>query len=193
MNIGTLHTTLGLLLVCGGCASTGHEDKDLGVSDRSRRAEVAFQFLQDPRRVAPRVADDQFFVVPVPLETPLPQYPQGGHVETSAPVSVAVRIVVGDEGAVREVLDSPLAGPSSPDTDASFRAAVEDAVRRWTFLPAAIRTLGPGEDLDHDSKPDYTKVVDSKWVPCYLDVRFRFEMLEGTGRVRFDTLPDVRP
>lgn len=186
MNIGTRWSNLGLVVLCVACASTEDRGKPLGEPGASRRADVAFQFLQDPGRVVPRLAENQDFMAPVPLDTPLPQYPQGAQAEASAPVTLVVRIVVGEEGTVRKVVESPLAGPTSRDIAGSFRAAVEDAVRGWTFVPAAIRTVAPGEDLDHDSKPDYTVLVDSTRVPAYMDVRFRFEMVEGKGRVRLD-------
>ena len=187
MKIGTRVATLGLLVASTACASIDHRGKPSQVADSSRRGDVAFQFLQDPSRVVPHLVENQDFMAPVPLDTPPPKYPTGDHASASAPVTLVVRIVVGEEGTVREVLESPLAGPSSREIDACFRAAVEEAVGGWSFVPAAIRTLAPGEDLDHDSKPDYTVLVDSTRVPAYLDVRFKFEMIEGTGRVRLDS------
>ena len=170
------------------CATAERKDEHLAEPDSSRRPEVAFQFLQDPHRVTPHLAEGEEFMAPFPLDTPLPQYPQGAHADVSAPTILTVRIVVGEDGTVREVLESPLPGTSGGDMEASFRVAVDEAVRRWTFVPAAIRRLEPGEDADHDSQPDYTIVLDSTRVPVYLDVRFKFEIVEGIGRVRIDVV-----
>ena len=170
------------------CATAERGEERLAEPDSSRRPEVAYQFLQDPQRVTPHLDAGEEFIAPFPLDTPLPQYPQGAHVDVSAPIILTVRIVIGEDGTVREVLGSPLAGTSGGDMEASFRAAVDDAVRRWTFVSAAIKRLEPGEDADHDGKPDYTIVLDSTRVPVYLDVRFKFEMVEGIGRVRIDSV-----
>jgi len=174
------------LVACTACASTEDRGKAPQAAESQRHGEVAFHFLPDPGRVAPRIGDNQVFRPPVPLETPLPQFPPGDEARAGAPVTVVVRIVVGEEGTVTQVIDSPLAASGGGGTDATFRAAVEAAVRGWTFVPAAICTLAPGEDLDHDAKPDYTILVDSTHVPAYLDVGFRFELVEGTGRVRLE-------
>ncbi len=193
MNTGTRSAGFGLMLVCAACASIDRRDRGLPEPDLAKRADVAFHFLQDPGRVVPQLAENQDFMAPVPRETPLPEFPAGAHIEANTPVIVVVRIVVGEDGAVREVLEGPLAGPNSLDIEGSFRMAVEDAVRRWTFDPAAIRTLAPGEDLDGDSKPDYKVLVASTPVPAYLDVRFRFEIVEGRGHVRLETARDLSP
>jgi hypothetical protein len=97
-----------------------------------------------------------------------------------------LRFVVEVDGAVREVRDSPLADPGGAPADPAFRRAAEDALLSWLFVPAAIKTVEPGPDLDHDSKPDYTVLVDSNRIPVYLDVRFTFEMVDGERRVRAD-------
>jgi hypothetical protein len=140
---------------------------------------------------------------PHPIVTHLPQYP-AGHEDAGGPVVVVLRFIVGKDGAVREVKDSPLHDPGGPGdpggarhaggssgpggriADPVFREAAVDAVLGWIFVPAAIRTLKPGADLDHDSKPDYTVLVDSERMPVYLDVRFTFEIIDGEARVRID-------
>jgi len=166
VKIGARVATLGLLVASIACTSIDHRGEPSQVADSPRRGDVAFQFLQDPRRVVPHLTEDQDFMAPVPLDTPLPKYPTGDHARASGPVTLVVRIVVGEEGTVREVLESPLAGPSPRELEA-FWAAAEEAVRGWSFVPAAIRTLAPGEDLDQDSKPNYTVLVDSTRVPAY--------------------------
>ena len=148
-------------------------------------AKIEVQFVPDPARIAPHLEEDQDFMSPHPIVTHLPQFPPG-HTDITQPVVVVLRFIVGETGAVRDVEDSPLRDPAAPAGDPAFRQAAEDAVLGWLFVPAAIRTVKPGADLDHDSQPDYTVLVDSQRIPVYLDVRFTFEIIEGEGRVRID-------
>ena len=185
---------LALLAWSTACATAGKQaaaSAAEAAEEKSSRATVGVQFLPDPARIAPDLHEGQDFVPPSPIVTHLPGYPPG-HEDASAPVVVVLRFVVGKDGAVRDVRDSPLrdpgdaAGTGRPGADPAFRAAAVDAVLGWLFVPAEIRTVKPGADLDNDSKPDYTVLVHSERVPVYLDVRFTFEMVEGEGRVRID-------
>ena len=83
----------------------------------------------------------------------------------------------------REVLDSPLDERPIGDNRGVYRAAAEEAVRRWKFDPATIRTLVEGEDINRDGRIDYPATVDEKPVRSYLDLRFTFEVVSGRGRV----------
>ena len=179
-----------LLLCVAACASVPNRRMDASTDRPQAQGDVKVQFLPDPARVAPNLLEGEEFVPPHPIVTPLPLYP-AGHAEPRGPVVVVLRFVVGKTGVVEEVEDSPLRDPGDADagavgSDGAFRAAAEDAVRSWRFVPAAIQTVKPGADLDHDSKPDYTVLVASARVPVYLDVRFTFEMVAGEGRVRVD-------
>jgi hypothetical protein len=148
-------------------------------------AQVAAEFIPDPARVEPSLLEGQDFVAPHPIATPMPLYPPEREVERG-PIVVVLRFIVGTDGAVRQVRDSPLADGGAAPADPAFRKAAEDALLNWVFVPAAIQTIQPGEDLDHDSRPDYTILVDSSRVPTYLDVRFTFEIVDGQERVRAD-------
>jgi hypothetical protein len=174
------------LVLCGAaCATVANRSVDIPTEDPEAQGEVKVQFLPDPARVAPTLLEGEEFVPPQPIVTALPLYP-AGHTEARGPVVVVLRFVVGKTGVVEEVGDSPLRDPDDAVADAAFREASKDAVLSWRFVPAAIQTVKPGADLDHDSKPDYTVLVASSRVPVYLDVRFTFEMVEGKGRVRVD-------
>jgi len=172
-----------LLLPGAGCASTP-DRKAAAPDDTSSLAQISAEYLVDPSRVSPRLREGQDFVAPHPIVTPLPRFP-ADHQDLRRPVVLVLRLVVDADGAVRQVQDSPLALPAAQDAP-DFRAAAVDAVLSWIFVPAAIRTIQPGEDLDHDSKPDYTILVDSNRIPVYLDVRFTFEIIDGQARVRAD-------
>ena len=178
------------LAVCGAaCASAGKvpasDPPGVAAEQPANLAKVEVQFIPDPARIAPELRDDQDFVSPHPIVTHLPQYPPG-HTEAAGPFVVVLRFIVGEDGAVRDVRDSPLRDPGASAGAPAFRLAAVDAVLSWLFVPAAIRTLKPGADLDHDSRPDYTVLVESQRIPVYLDVRFTFEIVEGEGRVRID-------
>jgi hypothetical protein len=180
-----------LLIFSAGCAHVPRSATAPAVdaADPSPgRANVEVQFIPDPARIAPTLRDDQDFAPPTPIVTHLPEYPAGRE-KTAGPAVVVLRFVVGKDGAVHDVHDSPLrdaGGTTGAGADPAFRDAAVDAVRSWLFVPAMIRTVKPGADLDHDGKPDYTVVVDADRIPVYLDVRFTFEMIEGQGRVRMD-------
>lgn len=180
---------LGLAAFCAGCASAGKvpapEPPGTAAEQPPNLAKIEVQFIPDPARIAPQLGEDQDFMSPHPIVTHLPQYPPG-HTDVSGPVVVVLRFIVGETGAVRDVQDSPLRDPNAPAGDPAFRQAAVDAVLGWLFVPASIRTVKPGADLDHDSQPDYTVLVDSLRIPVYLDVRFTFEIVEGEGRVRID-------
>ena len=186
-----------LVAGCAACASVRDPaplpQAEAPAPGEPAQGKVEVRFVPDPARIAPALRDDQDFLPPSPIVTHLPKYP-AGHERAGGPVIVTLRFVVGETGAVRDVRDSPL-GDSAPaageeaasgTADPAFRAAAIDAVEGWLFVPAAIRTIQPGADLDHDSQPDYTVLVDSERVPVYLDVRFTFEVVAGKGHVRID-------
>ena len=172
-----------LVMAGAGCAGV-RDRKAAAPDDASTLAQISAEYLVDPARVSPELREGQDFVAPHPIVTPLPRFP-ADHQDLGRPVVVVLRLVVDADGVVRQVQDSPLARPAA-QADPDFRAAAEDAVLSWLFVPAAIRTIEPGEDIDHDSKPDYTVVVDSRRIPVYLDVRFTFEIVDGQARVRVD-------
>jgi hypothetical protein len=171
-------------LVCAAACASARNREVPSVADKpTALAQVAAEFIPDPARIEPSLAEGQDFVAPHPITRPMPLYPPGREDERG-PVVVVLRFIVETDGAVGQVRDSPLAGATPADP--AFRKAAEDALLNWVFVPAAIQTIQPGEDLDHDSKPDYTILVDSNRVPTYLDVRFTFEIVDGEARVRAD-------
>src|SRR5262245_6628988 len=145
---------------------------------------VDYQMLPDPNATLPALQGRQVFMAPVPLESPLPEYPPAALVDDAPPVTVVVRVVVSDAGAVRQVLGSPLEPPGRSVPEDPFRVEVERAVRTWRFKPALIRTMKEGGDLNQDGKPDYDVLVGEAPISTYLDLRFVFEVVEGRGRVR---------
>src|SRR5262245_45982392 len=145
---------------------------------------VDYEALPDPHARLPALSGKQVFMAAVPLETPLPGYPGAAAACDTAPVTVVLRIVIDETGVVRDVADSPLDGPATGADRSAFRDAAADVLRDWRFLPAVIRTLTDGNDVDHDGKPDYTVVTGEERVRSYLDLRFTFEVVGGRGRVK---------
>jgi outer membrane biosynthesis protein TonB len=180
MQISFLLSTV--LAACLGCAAR-HLSSDPGVAGNGIEGRVAFELLADPNLTAPAVSAQQVLMAPAPLDEPLPEYPELALATEAAPVTLAVRIIIDETGMVREVLDSPLDERPMGDKGGMYRAAVEEAVRRWRYHPAIIRTLGDGEDLNHDGRIDHRATLDEKPVRSYLDLRFTFEVVSGRGRV----------
>lgn len=99
-------------------------------------------------------------------------------------MTVEVRIFVGTDGSIDQVLDSPLGDSYRKDAGDPFRAAIEEAVRGWRFVPGQVRTLAESRGIDGETRPDYRVVTHETPVRTYLDLRFTFEVIDGKGRVR---------
>jgi hypothetical protein len=186
MRLRTAIPLLALVIASAGCAGVPKAASSPSADSPGLtpvRGDVEVQFIPDPARIAPTLREDQDFLSPSPIVTHLPEYPSG-HEKPGEAVVVVLRFIVGVNGAVEEVRDSPLSDAAA--ADAAFREAAVSAVKSWLFVPAEIRTVKPGADLDNDGKPDYTVLVDSERIPVYLDVRFTFEMVAGQGQVRID-------
>ena len=152
--------------------------------------QVAFQFIADPRMAPPKVTEHQELVAPNPIgRLVAPSYPSAPLAAHAAPASVALRIVIGAEGHVVDVQDSPLMTSTPSPFAADFRAAAETAVRRWRFTPGRVDQYEDGADLDGDGTPDSTHLARSDVIRVFYDVRFDFEIVGSEGRVRSSATP----
>jgi hypothetical protein len=150
----------------------------------SRTGVATYAFVFDPSHPAATLAEDVRFLRPVPRgELAPPAYPDDALRAGDGPHRELVRIVIDDNGTVADVGDSPLGASDGGRHAASFRAAVDGAVRRWRFQPGLLRKVGPGNDLDGDGKPDYVVTTAQEPVPVYYDVGFTFAIVEGKGIV----------
>lgn len=145
-------------------------------------SEVAF--VPDPTVPPLELPPDEEIVRPSPRMIPAPLYPDDALEAQCGDAVIGLRIIVGGEGHVIEVQDSPVLDSTSGSCGRRFRDEAARAVRNWIFIPALWRKLEPGEDLDGDGKVDYRKVVASRRIPVYLDVRIDFEVIGGEGRVK---------
>lgn len=145
---------------------------------------ATYSFVFDPANPALGLAEDVKFNRPLPRETlKLPDYPGDALAAGDGPHRELVRIIIDRQGHVTEVGDSPLGTSDGGLHAASFRAAVDSAVRTWSFAPGALLHVEPGNDLDGDGKPDYTVAKSIDIVPVYYDVRFTFQIVDGKGVV----------
>ena len=141
-------------------------------------------YLFDPANPALGLPTDVEFRRPVPAEKfVLPTYPERALAVGDGPHREIVRIVIDPHGAVTQVQESPMGTSDGGPFAADYRAAVEDAVRRWRYMPGYLLTVKDGEDKDGDGRADskITTAVDP--VAVYYDVRFTFEILDGRGVV----------
>lgn len=172
---------LSVLAASLGCAARHRPGADVVVPGAEGR--VAVELLPDPEVTTAAVSGRQVLMAPVPIEQPLPDYPEQALVNDAAPVTVAIRIIIDETGVVRQVLDSPLDEGPAGDDRSMYRVAAEAAVRSWRYHPATIRTLVDGEDINKDGRIDEPAIFDEKPVRSYLDLRFTFEVVSGRGRV----------
>ncbi len=178
-----LLATATLLVV--GCASApvAPAGQTLAPEEPSHGA-VSFEQIRDPSARPPVADAGQEYLRPRLEEGfTMPSYPDEALTALAPPTEVVVRMVVDTDGSVADVTPSPLARPLTGEWQELFYGVVRDAVVTWRYDPCQLRELQDGPDLDGDGAPDYRLVVASTPVAVYLDVKFRFEIVAGTGRV----------
>lgn len=173
------------LLIATGCA--GRRGPEPPEETAPLRGQSSFDFLRDAASSDTTPPEDQELRPPVIAEElAQPVYPTEALSAGAGPSIVAVRILVDTQGLVSEVADSPRLASTPGPHAAVFRGAVEEVLTQWRFQPAEWRRYEPGEDLDGDGVADYRRVVESRVVTFYIDVRFDFEIVDGQGRVTSD-------
>lgn len=175
---------LTLVLAAQACAHRPPPAASLAPATPAAEGRVGFGLVRDPNSPRPRITPGQEFTPPATLRTVLPEYPRQALVGGAAPVILIVRVIIEEDGTVREVHPSPLDRPAGSGDPEPFRAAVEEAARRWEFAPATIRTFA-GRDIEGDGTVDYQVLEEAHPVRTYLDLRFTFEVVGGQGRVQF--------
>lgn len=170
-----------LVLVCSCCTRRHVPIASTSEPIPREYPEVAFKVLAPE---AKQSSEDVSYAWPVAKAklTP-PEYPAAALAKQTGPVTVGVRIVIGTEGSVTELIESPRV-PSTPSPFLpEFRAAVETAVKTWQFTPAEWRFLEDGSDLDGDGQPDFKRVFARQAIPVYCDVQFDFWISEDKPQV----------
>src|SRR5439155_23720825 len=120
------------------------------------RGEASFEVLTDPNAPKLELEKNQFYQRPVAKgRLAMPVYPQNALDEKFGTATIVVRIIIGVEGNVTDIYDSPLTSSTAGPFMGDFRSAVEEAIRSWAFEPAEIQQFEDGKDLNGDGKPDY--------------------------------------
>jgi len=178
-----------LTLVLANQACAGHHlDLTTVPSLSVVEGRVGFEVLADPNSPKPTLSPEQKFTPPFALARPLPEYPKEALVAGASEAILLVRIIVEEDGTVREVAPSPLGPTAESGHRGPFWSAIEQAVRNWRFLPASIDTF-EGHDRDGNGTADYYDQVEARPVRAYLDLRFKFEIVNGQGRVQLGQSP----
>ena len=132
----------------------------------------------------------QAFVFPQLLESALPAYPPDLLALRLAPVEVCVEIDIGADGRVGAVShrrDATCASPEAPHA-ARFAAAVEQAVRLWTYDPALVCRTSDGRAVkDACAEPD---AIDT---PVALRLSYAFVFSQQDGRPSVQLASDAEP
>jgi len=180
---------IAILVLLAGCARRPPPTAVPAPAVEPGRGQVAYRFLLDPTSAELQLADQTEFVAPIPMaEFPLPRYPQTALDAKAGPAHVVVRILIGTDGRIADVRDSPREASSSGPFAGEFRDAVLRALRHWRFTPGRIEQVA-GKDLDGNGQPAYREVVEYDLVPVFYDVRFDFETVGGEGRVKTSAAP----
>ena len=171
------------IFVAAGCASAPRV-QETPTEARSKQGIVSFEQIRDPSVHSPEADADQEYRRAVLEEGfTLPAYPEEALAANAAPTEVVVRVVVAEDGSVSSVRRSPLADPPQGEWEELFYGVVSETVAGWLYEPCELRELEDGPDRDGDGTPDYVLVVSSTPMTVYVDLKFRFEIIAGEGRV----------
>lgn len=91
------------------------------------------------RRYRLGAGQSAFGASPVRLQNPV--YPQALLALHLAPVTLVVKLVIGDDGRVLRVQPDPTAQLRRIDHADAFMAAIEACTRQWRFAPLIITTM----------------------------------------------------
>ncbi len=128
-----------------------------------------------------RLAPMQFYG-----QNDLPKYPEGALADGVSGVTVVVRVLFGKDGRTGEIVASPLAPEYSGPYSAEFHAAIDEAVRTWTWVPPEIQTLGDLLGYEEDGRTEVRNITAREYVSIRVDLAFTYEIVEGMGRVRLE-------
>ena len=152
---------------------------------------VSFQQVSDPNVERPRADRDREYLRPRLEEGfVLPRYPDDALAAEAPATDVVVRMVIAKDGSVASVEPSPLAAPPATEWELYFHRVVGETVGGWRYDPCQIRRFEDGPDRDGDGAPDYRVLASTTPIEVYLDIKFKFEIIDGAGRVSTDAEGD---
>lgn len=183
---------LALCMLGSGCGGTPSPEVTSPSDPSAPGAHVSYEFIVNEDADEAELPENQELEAPRVIDAPLPEYPAQALVGGAPPTTVALRFLVRPDGTVGDVGPSPLEDSTSEPPAAAFRHAAETTVRRWSFVPGKIRMFKPGPDTDGDGISDYRIQTQSAAIGVYYHVRFRFEVVDGVGRVQMGADPGAR-
>jgi outer membrane biosynthesis protein TonB len=165
-----------LVALLPGCAARARPPAVPAVpppSADAREGHTSVRVLDSPEARRPR-GESRVTVVAAEAgpENKLPEYPPAALRAGCGGGVVAVRIHVGPNGRVLRQGAVPGRSLAAGPCQDEFAAAVRSTVSSWGFFPAMRRVCGD----------DGTECTDSP-ITVYLDLEFRFEVVDGRGRV----------
>ena len=131
------------------------------------------------------MAANQAFVYPQAQDNAAPVFPAGYERADLAPTTLCARLVVGEDGAVRDVALLDESGCSSPGEQPQLGTAVLAAVSAWRYEPAAFCDYPDAatRDRDWNGVGCAGAVVQTRPVAVTLAYAFTFEVHNGRQRV----------
>lgn len=168
MNVKTL-----LLILCfSGCTYS---------APRSDSSSVEKDMILPLGAVREELRQNQVFFAPVPINDPMPAFPNEYPTHGDADIDICVELLVSSEGAIDDMTQiSTSDGCESAASVASvlLYPEVATAVRKWTYFGAAICTFESSEDECS------TTNATLRAVPVKLAYRFKFRIVDGRRSVR---------
>ena len=149
---------------------------------------TSFQFVADPSAPDIVLKRGEELWPPEPDFTPVPNYPGSALAAGCPDIALVIRIVIGINGKVFAVRDSPMDRSEASACRDAFRSAAVATAMTWKFSPGEKRKLQWSEDFDGDGVPDRRELLKVTPLAVSVDVEFSFFLTEsGEGRVTLQT------
>jgi hypothetical protein len=162
-----------LLILClAGCAHS---------APRTDSSSVVKDMILPLGAVREQLRQNQVFLAPVPINEPMPDFPDGYPTQGDADIDICVELSVSSDGAIDDVKQISAADGCEPPGSAAsvlFYPQVAAAVGQWTYFGAAICTFESREG-ECDSTDAALQAV-----PVKLAYRFKFRVVDGRRSVR---------
>jgi hypothetical protein len=179
----SLFVALLILTALSGCAG-----KDFHSGPPRPSGDASFEYVPDPGAPGLSLERGEELWPPEPSFTPVPPYPESALTAGCPNTSIVIRIVIGIDGKVFAVRDSPLQRSRGSACHEVFRSAAAAAAMTWKFSPGEKRKLRWSDDFDGDGVPDRRELLKVTPLAVSVDVKFNFFLTRsGEGRVTLQT------
>lgn len=131
--------------------------------------------------VREELRQNQVFFAPVPINEPMPGFPDGYPTQGDGDIDICVELSVSSDGAIDDLKQISTADgcePAESPASVLLYPQVAAAVGQWTYFGAAICTFASSED-ECDSTDATLRAV-----PVKLAYRFKFRTVDGRRSVR---------